>query len=99
MELQPQEFPTMAERLVVFTEGADGPRCGLAEEVIRRAGGSLLCTYARDDADRIRMAGRAEVLVAGNAPVTRGFLSALPLLKGGLWTGIVVYAMVMTAAI
>src|SRR2546425_12487647 len=88
MELQPQEFPTMAERLVVFTEGGDGPRCGLDEEVIRRAGGSLLWTYARDDADRIRMAGRAEGLGAGNAPVTRGFLSALPQLKGVLRAGI-----------
>ena len=88
----------MAERLVVFTEGADGPRCGLDEEVIRRAGGSLLCTYARDDADRVRMAGRAEVLVAGNAPVTRGFLSALPQLKGVLRAGIGVDAVDLTAA-
>ena len=88
----------MAEHLVVFTEGADGPHFGLDREIIRRAGGSLLCAQARNEAERIKMAQRAEVVVAGNAPITRDFLSALPQLRGVVRAGIGVDAVDLMAA-
>jgi D-3-phosphoglycerate dehydrogenase / 2-oxoglutarate reductase len=88
----------LTERLVVFTEGAGGPAYGLDEEMIRGAGGTLRCTAASSQAERIAMARLAEVMVVGTAPITRDFLSALPRLKGLVRSGIGVDAVDAAAA-
>jgi D-3-phosphoglycerate dehydrogenase / 2-oxoglutarate reductase len=88
----------MCNRIVLFTEGERGPTCGLDADIISHAGGSLRCVAAADEADRIREAQSAEVLVAGTTPMTRNFLSALPRLKAVVRAGIGVDTVDMAAA-
>jgi len=78
----------MSERLVVYTERAEGPVAGLDEEHIRRNGGAVRYGKAEDQAARIGMAEHAEVLIVGGAQMTRDFLSSLPNLKGLVRLGI-----------
>lgn len=87
-----------AERLVIYTEGENGPSCGLDQEIIRRAGGTLRCFKAADEAERLRLAAPAEVLVVGAARLTREVLSALPRLNGMVRTGIGVDTVDLPAA-
>ena len=88
----------MSERLVVFTERNEGPVPGLDEELIRQNGGTIRYGRAVDEKDRIRLAERAEVIVAGIAPCTREFLAALPRLKGVVRLGIGVDSVDLDAA-
>jgi D-3-phosphoglycerate dehydrogenase len=88
----------MSERLVVFTERVEGPVPGLDEELIRRNGGTIFYGKALDESVRVRLAERAEVMVVGMAPLTRGFLSALPYLKGVIRLGIGVDSVDLDAA-
>lgn len=88
----------MSQRLVVFTERVEGPVPGLDEELIRQSGGGVRYGKAVDTADRIRLAAEAEVVVAGNSPLTREFLSALPQLKGVIRLGIGVDSVDLAAA-
>ena len=85
-------------RLVVFTEKGDGPVCGLDEGIILAAGGALRFGAASDQAERIRMAEQAEVIIVSSAPITREFLSALPRLKGIVRLGIGVDTVDLEAA-
>ncbi len=73
---------TEPERLVLYTEGEAGPICGIDDEIIRQAGGTLRCVKASDEAERLRMAQPAEVLVVSFACLNREVLAALPRLKG-----------------
>ncbi|HMD86020.1 MAG TPA: C-terminal binding protein [Terriglobia bacterium] len=88
----------MSERLVVFTEREEGPVPGLDEELIRQNGGTIRYGKAVDESDRVRLAERAEVMVVGMAPLTRGFLAAVPLLKGVVRLGIGVDSVDLEAA-
>jgi len=88
----------MSQRLVVFTERVEGPVPGLDEELIRQSGGGVRYGKAIATADRIRLAAEAEVVVAGNSPLTREFLSALPQLKGVIRLGIGVDSVDLAAA-
>lgn len=88
----------MSERLVVFTERAEGPVPGLDEELIRQNGGTIRYARAADEHDRVRLAEGAEVLVAGMAPLTRQFFSALPGLNGVIRLGIGVDSVDLDAA-
>jgi D-3-phosphoglycerate dehydrogenase len=78
----------MSERLVVFAERIEGPVPGLDEELIRQNGGTIRYGKAVDERDRVRLAERAEIIVAGMAPLTRAFFAALPNLKGVVRLGI-----------
>jgi D-3-phosphoglycerate dehydrogenase len=89
---------TMSERLVVFTERDEGPVPGLDEALIRQNGGTIRYGRATDETDRLRLAERAEVIVAGNSALTREFLSALPRLKGVIRLGIGVDSVDLDAA-
>ena len=75
-------------RLVVFTEREEGPVCGVDEKTIVAAGGELRFGIAANQAERLRLAERAEVLLVSSAPITREFMSALPRLKGVVRSGI-----------
>ena len=88
----------MSQRLVVFTERAEGPVPGLDEELIRQNGGTIRFGRAADESDRIRLAEGAEVLVAGMANLTRPFLATLPKLKGVVRLGIGVDSVDLDAA-
>jgi D-3-phosphoglycerate dehydrogenase len=88
----------MGERLVVFTEGTNGPAYGIDEEIIRRGGGTPLYVSASSQAERAEMARSAEVLIVGSAAMTRDFFSALPNLKGLVRSGIGVDAVDVAAA-
>ena len=88
----------MSERLVVFTERNEGPVPGLDEELIRQSGGTVRYGEATDEADRIRLAEQAEIIVVGGTPLTREFFSALPRLKGVVRLGIGVDNLDLTAA-
>jgi D-3-phosphoglycerate dehydrogenase / 2-oxoglutarate reductase len=89
---------TELERVVLYTEGETGPPCGLDEESIRQVGGALRCAKAADEAERLRMAQPAEVLVLSAAPMTREFLAGLPRLKGLVRSGIGVDTVDLQAA-
>ncbi len=78
----------MFEHLVVFTERVEGPVCGLDEELIRQTGGEVRYGRAESDAERIRMAEDAEVIVMGATPLTRAFFAAVPRMKGVVRLGI-----------
>ena len=78
----------MSELLVVFTEREAGPVCGLNEELIRQNGGTTRYGRATDEANRIRLAENADVVVVGGARLTREFFAALPHLKGVVRLGI-----------
>ncbi len=78
----------MSRNLVVYTEREAGPVCGLDEELIRKNGGTVRYARAVDEEDRIRIAQGADVIVVGGARLTRGFLTALPHLKGVVRLGI-----------
>ena len=86
------------ERLVLFTEGDDGPSCGLDAAIIRQSGGTLRCVTAGNQAERLRMAQAAEVLVINQVPITREFLGGLPRLKGVVRSGIGVDTVDLDAA-
>ena len=86
------------ERLVLYTEGDNGPSCGLDAEIIRQAGGTLRCVSAANQAERLRMAQPAEVLVISQVPITREFLGGLPRLKGVVRSGIGVDTVDLDAA-
>ena len=86
------------ERLVLYTEGDHGPSCGLDAEIIRQAGGTLRCVTAANQAERLRMAQPAEVLVINQVPITREFLGGLPRLKGVVRSGIGVDTVDLEAA-
>jgi D-3-phosphoglycerate dehydrogenase len=88
----------LTDQLVVFTESAEGPPCGLDEGIIRGAGGTLQYASASSPAERTERARFAEVLVVGSAPMTREFLSALPRLKGLVRGGIGVDGVDVAAA-
>ena len=88
----------MSERLVVFTERIEGPVPGLDEELIRQNGGTIRYGKAVDERDRLRLAERAEVIVASTAPLTREFFAALPRLKGVVRLGIGVDSVDLDAA-
>jgi D-3-phosphoglycerate dehydrogenase len=88
----------MSERLVVFTERKEGPVAGLDEELIRQNGGTTRYGRAADERDRVRLAECAEVIVVGATPLTRGFFSALPRLKGVVRLGIGVDSVDLDAA-
>ena len=88
----------MSERLVVFTERDEGPVPGLDEELIRQNGGTIRYGRAADEADRIRLAQEAEIVVVGGTPLTREFFTALPRLKGVVRLGIGVDNLDLTAA-
>jgi len=88
----------MSERLVVFTEREEGPVPGLNEELIRQKGGTIRYGKAVDERDRVRLAERAEVMMAGMAPMKREFLAALPHLKGLVRLGIGVDSVDLDAA-
>jgi D-3-phosphoglycerate dehydrogenase / 2-oxoglutarate reductase len=88
----------MRDRLVIYTENASGPSCGLDKEIIEGAGGELVCASAQDEAERVRIAQTAEVLVASTTPVSDSFLSALPELVGLVRTGIGVDTIDLRAA-
>ena len=75
-------------RWVVFTERDEGPVCGLDEKAIAAAGGALRYGTASNQAERLRLAESAEVLIVSSAPITREFMSALPQLKGVVRSGI-----------
>ena len=66
--------------------------------IIEGAGGKLVCTIARDEVERIRIAKTAEVLVASMTPLTDSFLSSLPELVGLVRTGIGVDTVDLRAA-
>jgi D-3-phosphoglycerate dehydrogenase / 2-oxoglutarate reductase len=87
-----------AARYVVFTEGEQGPVCGLDEQTIAAAGGVVRCERAGDQNERIRIAQDAEVLVVSSAPITREFLVALPGLKGVTRLGVGVDSVDLQAA-
>jgi D-3-phosphoglycerate dehydrogenase len=78
----------MSEHLVIFTERVEGPVCGLDEELIRRHGGQVRYGRAESEAERIRMAEDAEVIVMGATPLTRTFFAAAPRMKGVVRLGI-----------
>jgi D-3-phosphoglycerate dehydrogenase len=78
----------MSERLVVYTERAEGPVPGLDEDLIVHNGGTVLYGEAASEEDRLRMAERAEIIISGGARLTRGFFAALPNLKGVVRLGI-----------
>ena len=78
----------MPEHLVVFTERNEGPVPGLDEALIRQHGGTVRYGRAADEAERLRLAEGAEVVVAGSTPLARDFLAALPGLKGVVRLGI-----------
>lgn len=86
------------ERLVLFTEGENGPPSGLDGEIIGQAGGTLRYVKAANQEQRIHMAQEADVLVIGQVPITRDFLAALPRLKGVVRTGIGVDTVDLEAA-
>jgi len=88
----------MSDRLVVFTERDEGPVPGLDEELIRQNGGTIRYGKAVDERDRIRLAERAEVIVAGMTPLTRAFFAALPSLKAVIRLGIGVDSVDLDAA-
>jgi D-3-phosphoglycerate dehydrogenase / 2-oxoglutarate reductase len=88
----------MGEHLVIFTENAAGPGCGLDKGIIEGAGGKLVCAYAHDEPERVRMAQTAEVLVASTTPLANSFLSALPELVGLVRAGIGVDTVDLKAA-
>lgn len=88
----------MSERLVVFTERNEGPVPGLDEELICQNGGTVRYGKAADEADRIRLAQGAEIVVVGGTPLTREFFTALPRLKGVVRLGIGVDNLDLTAA-
>jgi len=88
----------MHDRLVIYTENAAGPSCGLDKEIIEGAGGKLVCANAHDEAERVRIAQTAEVLVASMAPLADSFLCALPQLVGLVRTGIGVDTVDLRAA-
>ena len=88
----------MHDRLVIYTENAAGPSCGLDKEIIEGAGGKLVCANAHDEAERVRIAQAAEVLVASMAPLADSFLCALPQLVGLVRTGIGVDTVDLRAA-
>lgn len=75
-------------RQVVFTEREEGPVCGIDEEIINAAGGELRYGKAADQAERLRLAEFAEVLLVGSAPITRDLMAGLPRLKGVVRSGI-----------
>jgi D-3-phosphoglycerate dehydrogenase / 2-oxoglutarate reductase len=70
----------------------------LDKGIIEGAGGKLVCTIARDEVERIRIAKTAEVLVASMTPLTDSFLSSLPELVGLVRTGIGVDTVDLRAA-
>jgi len=78
----------MSEHLVVFTEREGGPVCGLDENLIRKNGGTLRYGKAADEAERVRIAEGAEVIVVGGTRLTRELFAALPRLKGVVRLGI-----------
>ena len=78
----------MSERLVVYTERAEGPVPGLDEELIRQNGGTILYGEVANEGDRLRLAERAEIIISGGARLTREFFAALPNLKGVVRLGI-----------
>jgi len=88
----------MSDRVVVFTERDEGPVPGLDEELIRQNGGTVRYGKATDEADRIRLAEQAEIIVVGGTPLTREFFTALPRLKGVIRLGIGVDSVDLDAA-
>ena len=88
----------MSERLVVFTEREEGPVPGLNEDLIRQSGGTIRYGKAVDEADRVRLAEGAEVVVAGATPLRREFFAALPCLKAVVRLGIGVDSLDLDAA-
>ena len=78
----------MSDRWVVFTEREGGPVCGLDEELIRSNGGATRYGRAQNEAERIRIAEGAGVVVVGGGKLTNEFFSALPHLKGVARLGI-----------
>ena len=88
----------MSERLVVFTERAEGPVPGLDEELIRKNGGTIRYGKAADEKDRVRLAEGAEVVVVGGARLAREFFAALPRLKAVVRLGIGVDSLDLDAA-
>ncbi len=78
----------MSTRLVVFTERVEGPVPGLDEELIRQNGGEVRYGRAENEAERIRMAEHAEIIVMGSTPLARAFFAAVPRMKGVVRLGI-----------
>ena len=48
-----------SEHVVLFSEREDGPTCGLDEEMIRQAGGTIRYGKAANEKERIQMAESA----------------------------------------
>ncbi len=88
----------MSEHLVVFTERVEGPVCGLEEDLIRKNGGEVRYGRAQSEAERIRMAEDAEVIVMGSTPLTRTFFADVPRMKGVVRLGIGVDNLDLVAA-
>ncbi len=78
----------MSEHLVVFTERIEGPVPGLDEDLIRQNGGEVRYGRAESEAERIRMAQDAEVIVMGSTHLSRAFFAAVPRMKGVVRLGI-----------
>src|SRR5581483_1700910 len=78
----------MERQIVIYTEGKDGPLCGLDEECIRDGGGVLRYENAADEEERARLAESATIMVVRSASITARLLSSLPRLKGLVRTGI-----------
>jgi D-3-phosphoglycerate dehydrogenase len=87
-----------SEHLVLYSEREEGPTCGLDEEMIRQAGGTIRYGKATNEEDRIQMAESAEVMVVGGAQMTREFFTALPRLKTVIRLGIGVDTVDLDAA-
>ncbi len=88
----------MPDHLVVFTERVEGPVPGLDEELIRQNGGEVRYGRAQSEAERIRMAVDAEIIVMGSTPLTREFFSGVPRMKGVVRLGIGVDNLDLAAA-
>lgn len=76
------------DRIVLWTEGAVGPRFALDERGIAAAGGVTRKVACRDEGERIAAAREAYVLVVSHAQIAEPLFAAAPRLVGLVRTGI-----------
>jgi D-3-phosphoglycerate dehydrogenase / 2-oxoglutarate reductase len=81
-------MPLAGTRVVLWTEGETGPRFGLDQVKITRAGGLIRNVACRDEADRVAAAADAYMLVVSQAQIGEAIFAGCPGLVGVVRTGI-----------
>jgi D-3-phosphoglycerate dehydrogenase / 2-oxoglutarate reductase len=88
----------MAEQIVLWMEGEQGPRFSLDTGAIRAAGGATRFALCRTDAERLQAVAGARILVAAHVKLTEDLFRAGTRLAGAIRTGIGLDTVDMPAA-